>query len=153
MLRANVVRRQTTRLLFLFPFAALLYASSQVLAIGFGPFLGAAVLENRSASLDARPAMRRHCLTITNLLRPSRLLATAGMRSRRLSCSAPRWNFFHTRSNRIRGSLTGTTRRVSHDLGEPLLGAVENQCADHESPQRPRRGVDEVPWAPEKKAV
>ena len=42
MLRANVVRRQTTRLLFLIPCAALLYASSQVLAIGFGPFLGAA---------------------------------------------------------------------------------------------------------------
>ena len=42
MLRANSLTRLTTRLLFLIPFAALLYFHSQVLAIGFGPFLGAA---------------------------------------------------------------------------------------------------------------
>ncbi len=42
MLRANVLTRLTTRLLFLIPFAAILYASSHLLAAGFGPFLGAA---------------------------------------------------------------------------------------------------------------
>ena len=42
MLRASVPTRLTTRLLFLVPFAALLFTPSPVLATGFGPFLGAA---------------------------------------------------------------------------------------------------------------
>jgi len=42
MLRPDSLKRLTTRLLFLIPFAALLYFHSHVLAIGFGPFLGAA---------------------------------------------------------------------------------------------------------------
>jgi hypothetical protein len=42
MLKANVLKRLATRLLFLMPLAAFLYASPTVLATGFGPFLSAA---------------------------------------------------------------------------------------------------------------
>src|SRR5437764_712426 len=76
----------------------------------------------------------------------------AGMRSRRLSCISPRWNFFHTRSKMRRGSVIASSLAGSHDFGEAPLGAMEDDGADEQATDGPRGGVREIPRPPEEEA-
>src|SRR4051812_7402334 len=71
------------------------------------------------------------------LPRPISLLAPAEIRSRRLSCSCPRWNFFHTRSKSSLDSLTSGWCDASDELREAALGAVEDERGDDQAPESP----------------